>query len=73
MSKSQKQRERQRAYVDSTLHEWHTEREATPPTSTPANPFDNYDSIRTPEAAEWDERGYMRWQLPLNSPSGSWS
>jgi hypothetical protein len=27
------------------------------------SPFDNYEAIKTPEAAYWDDRGYMKWQL----------
>jgi hypothetical protein len=42
---------------------------ALPP--APQSPFDNYDSIRTPEGASWPEDGrhvpYMRWRLPFNS------
>jgi hypothetical protein len=33
------------------------------------SPFDNYNSIRTPEGASWDDRGYMRWTLPVSSGS----
>jgi hypothetical protein len=48
------------------------ERVATPPTpSTPQHTasFDAAYSGRpiTPEFAQWDERGYMRWTAPTNS------
>jgi hypothetical protein len=68
MSKSVKWRERQRAYEAGRLHEWHTTQKRQAPTPPPPNPFDaaySGPSI-TPEGASWDERGYMRWQLPTN-------
>jgi hypothetical protein len=34
-----------------------------------ADPFADYDAISTPEGASWDDRGYMRWRLPINSGS----
>jgi hypothetical protein len=33
------------------------------------SPFDNYEDIITPEGASWDDRGYMRWTLPVSSVS----
>jgi hypothetical protein len=34
-----------------------------------ADPFADYESISTPEGASWDDRGYMRWTLPVSSGS----
>jgi hypothetical protein len=35
-----------------------------------ANPFDNYESISTPEGMIWREgERFPRWGLPINSPA----
>jgi hypothetical protein len=73
LAKSAKWRDRQRAYEVGELHLWEkAQREAVaPPATPPANPFDNYDAIRTPEGASWPEDGrhvpYMRWRLPFST------
>jgi hypothetical protein len=61
MSKSRKQRERQRAYVAGTLHEWHAEREATPPAPpppapAPATPFAPPGAVRSIQGQRPNER-----------------
>jgi hypothetical protein len=38
---------------------------ATPPAPPPANPFDNYESISTPEGMVWNEgERWPTWTLP---------
>jgi hypothetical protein len=43
---------------------------AAPPAPPPPNPFDTAYSGHqiTPEAAVWDDRGYVRWTLPVHTP-----
>jgi hypothetical protein len=63
MSKSRKQRERQRAYVAGQLYEWGAAHADKRPTmTTPAPDF----AIRTLDGASWSEDSrYMRWLLPV--------
>jgi hypothetical protein len=73
LAKSAKWRERQKAYEAGKLHEWEAQRsvaQAAPPAPSPppANPFDNYERISTPEGMIWVEgERFPRWGLPINS------
>jgi hypothetical protein len=73
LAKSQKWRERQRAYEANQLHDWHAAREAqAAPTSPPPEPPPTAPDfgIRTLDGASWSEDSrYMRWTLPVSSGS----
>jgi hypothetical protein len=59
MTKSAKWRDRQRAFEDNRLHEWHA--------AQPASNAPDF-SIQTLEAVSWSEDSrYPRWLLPVNA------
>jgi transposase len=84
MSKSTKHRalaaSREKALKTGRLDQWYAERAADKLAAERrgeklraetyvADPFANYEAISTPEGASWDDRGYMRWTLPVSSGS----